>query len=100
VAFSWWTAYFHLRRARVRVQGRYGERPQDARKRTHSGERPFACDAPGCEFRAAASGNLVTHKRTHTGERPFACDEPGCEYRATRSGKLKAHKRTHSGEQP
>jgi hypothetical protein len=65
-------------------------------KRTHSGERPFACDEPGCEYRASEAGHLVTHKRTHSGDRPYACDEPGCEYRAAQASNLKRHKRTHS----
>ncbi|KAJ1624649.1 hypothetical protein T492DRAFT_1124289 [Pavlovales sp. CCMP2436] len=68
-------------------------------KRTHSGERPFACDEPGCEYSAAEAGHK-THKRTHSGERPYACDEPGCDFRASTTGSLKAHKRTHSGELP
>ncbi|KAJ1617906.1 hypothetical protein T492DRAFT_1132653 [Pavlovales sp. CCMP2436] len=49
------------------------------------------------ERTAAAAGKLTVHKRTHSGERPFACDEPGCEYSAAQAGSLKAHKRTHSG---
>ncbi|KAJ1640543.1 hypothetical protein T492DRAFT_583900, partial [Pavlovales sp. CCMP2436] len=57
-----------------------------AHKRTHSGERPYACDEPGCEYRAAKAGNLTAHKRTHSGERPYACDEPGCDYRAAELG--------------
>ncbi|KAJ1617776.1 hypothetical protein T492DRAFT_558122, partial [Pavlovales sp. CCMP2436] len=62
----------------------------------HSGERPYACDEPGCEYRAAkAGGHLTRHKRTHSGERPYACDEPGCEYRSAQTTHLTAHKRTH-----
>ncbi|KAJ1618061.1 hypothetical protein T492DRAFT_604810, partial [Pavlovales sp. CCMP2436] len=41
---------------------------------------------------------LTAHKRTHSGERPYACDEPDCEYRATQPGHLPRHKRTHGGE--
>ncbi|KAJ1625877.1 hypothetical protein T492DRAFT_879324, partial [Pavlovales sp. CCMP2436] len=51
-------------------------------KRTHSGERQYPCDEPGCDFRASQPGHLARHKRTHSGERPYACDEPGCDYRA------------------
>ncbi|KAJ1616638.1 hypothetical protein T492DRAFT_918244, partial [Pavlovales sp. CCMP2436] len=45
-------------------------------KRTHSGERPFACDEPGCEHRAIAWSDLKKHQRTHA----RTCDEPNCEY--------------------
>jgi insecticidal toxin complex protein TccC len=64
--------------------------------RTHSGERPYPCDAPGCEYRASAASNLKVHMRTHSGERPYPCDAPGCEYRAAEAGTLKGHKRTHA----
>ncbi|KAJ1615736.1 hypothetical protein T492DRAFT_557512, partial [Pavlovales sp. CCMP2436] len=50
--------------------------------RTHSGERPYACDEAGCEYSAARAGDLKRHKRTHSDERPFPCDETGREYRA------------------
>ncbi|KAJ1633429.1 hypothetical protein T492DRAFT_981055 [Pavlovales sp. CCMP2436] len=40
-----------------------------------SGERPYACDVPGC----ARPPRSRVHKRTHSGERPYACDEPGCQ---------------------
>ena len=65
-------------------------------KRTHSGERPYACDE--CDYRCAAKGNLTVHKRIHSGERPFACDE--CDFLSAQFGHLTEHKRIHSGERP
>ncbi|KAJ1639208.1 hypothetical protein T492DRAFT_623806, partial [Pavlovales sp. CCMP2436] len=85
------------RRAAIPVR-RAGLQVQTTHKRTHSGERPFPCDEPGCRYSAAHASSLTTHKRTHSGKRPFPCDEPGCEYRAAEEGHLTAHKRTHSGE--
>ena len=69
-------------------------------KRTHTGEKPFVCDRPGCEAAFTESGDLAKHKRTHTGEKPFACDHPGCEAAFSISGNLVTHKRTHTGEKP
>ena len=47
--------------------------------RVHTGERPYACEEPGCNYAATDAGNLKRHMRVHTGERPFACEEPGCD---------------------
>ena len=59
--------------------------------RIHTGERPYACDFPGCAYTAANSGRLKAHKRIHTGERPYPCYVPGCAYRAAEGGTLKKH---------
>ena len=36
--------------------------------RSHTGERPYACDF--CAHRASVKGHLTTHMRTHTGKGP------------------------------
>ena len=97
-------------------------------KRSHTGEKPFACDEPGCgksfaqkstlsvhmrkhagvkplaceyckkDF--ATSSQLTAHIRTHTGEKPYKCDEPGCGKYFTQSSHLSQHILTHTGVKP
>ena len=69
-------------------------------KRTHAGEKPYACDWGGCNHRCSKKDNLKTHKRVHTGEKPYACDWDGCNHRCSRKDHLKTHKRVHTGEKP
>lgn len=45
--------------------------------RWHAGERPFVCNWLFCGKRFTRSDELQRHKRTHTGEKRFACEECG-----------------------
>ncbi|KAK4968742.1 hypothetical protein LTR28_001628 [Elasticomyces elasticus] len=47
---------------------------------THTGEKKFPCDFPGCEVRFAVQTALIH------GPRGTPCPAPGCEYRDTRKG--------------
>lgn len=51
------------------------------------GERPYACDYPGCKKAFTQSGQLKTHQRLHTGEKPFVCSAPECNMRFTHANR-------------
>ncbi len=64
--------------------------------RTHTKERPFTCDFPGCEACFTTSSSLSAHQRLHTGQKPFKCDFPGCDACFTTNGNMWVHRRSHS----
>ena len=64
-------------------------------ERTHSGNKPFLCDFPGCNKRFDKPSRLAAHKRIHTGERPYKCTYPGCHHSYTTAAGLHQHQRRH-----
>jgi len=65
---------------------------------THTGERPFACRAPGCAKRFGQSSTRNFHERTHSDLRPYLCTECGRSFK--QSSYLKVHSEMmHSEEQ-
>lgn len=64
-------------------------------KRTHTGERPHACEYPGCGKTFGDSSSLARHRRVHTGHRPYKCEDAACARAFTRRETLISHMKTH-----
>ena len=73
---------------------------RDCHHMTHTGEKPRACDWPGCDYRCITKSKLTRHQRKHTGERNYPCDWPGCGKKFSTSRHMKEHRRIHTGEKP
>ncbi|PIC21155.1 hypothetical protein B9Z55_026100 [Caenorhabditis nigoni] len=58
------------------------------------------CLWEGCMLPFNTNCEIIIHARSHTNERPFACDWPDCFKAYSRKDRLKIHMRLHTGEKP
>lgn len=58
------------------------------------GEKPYACNWEGCEWKFNRSDELKRHFRKHTGARPYSCKL--CEKTFVRADHLNIHIKRHS----
>ncbi|CAG9311540.1 unnamed protein product [Blepharisma stoltei] len=64
---------------------------------THIGIKKFNCEV--CSKKLVSKQNLTEHMYTHTGEKPFRCEEPGCGKSYRQSSQLSVHKKVHKRNQ-
>ena len=67
-------------------------------ERSHTGDKPYICEHPGCDKAFATGYGLKSHTRVHTGEKPYKCPEETCSKAFKTSGDLQKHVRTHTGK--
>jgi uncharacterized Zn-finger protein len=54
----------------------------------------YKCDWEGCKKGFIRSTLLVNHRRIHTGEQPFHCPIPRCDFKTAWKGYIAVHIRT------
>lgn len=59
----------------------------------HGSVNKFMCEI--CKKPLASRQNLKEHKFTHTREKPYKCEEPGCLMTFRQGTHLSAHKKSH-----
>ncbi|XP_050531998.1 zinc finger protein 91-like [Daktulosphaira vitifoliae] len=57
--------------------------------RQHTGEKPFSCNAPNCNFKTGDHNSLRRHKLRHSEDRPYKCLH--CDYKCIQVTALKSH---------
>ena len=57
-------------------------------------EKKYKCS--DCDALMSTRFSLKRHKKKHTGERPFACDRPGCNKKFSEKSTLKRHIKIHT----
>ncbi|CAG2119554.1 unnamed protein product [Medioppia subpectinata] len=62
-------------------------------QRTHTGERPHACDWPDCGKRFRDYDKLKEHMNIHNNVKPYACHWPGCTYSAANGSNVIKHRK-------
>ncbi|RFU30607.1 hypothetical protein B7463_g5745, partial [Scytalidium lignicola] len=66
--------------------------------RSHTNERPFICNEPGCGKSYLEEKHLKQHiKGSHTHERAYQCDWEGCGKAFLTATRLRRHREAHEG---
>ena len=65
---------------------------------SHTRERSFVCDHPGCQFQTTTAPRLKVHKFHSHSNRSIACTVEGCDKRFATERNLKSHLTSHITE--